>query len=268
MDSCSVIIVNFNTGELLRQSVDAALSNTSIKELIVVDNNSTDESMRLLQDDQRLQKLYRNKNHGFSSSCNYAAQVAKSDILVFLNPDCIIKSSTISDLQTTLGDDENAAIIGCLVNNPDGTEQRASRRRLPTLWRAIKTFSHLEKLAKFCHCFTGVNLNHQPMMRNVTKVEAISGAFIMIKTHVFNKIKGFDEKFPLHFEDIDLFKRTQNAGYDILFDSQVSVTHYQGTSSKSNPKVAEFKRIGRQRYFKKHGSKFSNLVIKLLTKIV
>jgi N-acetylglucosaminyl-diphospho-decaprenol L-rhamnosyltransferase len=268
MDPCSVIIVNYNTGELLKQSVDAALSSTSIKELIVVDNNSSDESMGLLQDDQRLKKLYREKNYGFAASCNYAAQVAKTDVLIFLNPDCIIQSSTIGDLLTTLGNNEKAAIMGCLVNNPDGTEQRASRRRLPTLWRAIKTFTHIEKLAGFCHCFAGVNLNHQTMVNTVTKVEAISGAFIMMKTHVFDEIAGFDEKFPLHFEDLDLFKRTGNAGYDILFDPQVSVTHYQGTSSKSNPKVAEFKRIGRQRYFKKHGSNFSNLVMKLLSKIV
>ena len=224
--------------------------------------------MDLLKEDKRLNKIYREKNYGFAASCNYAAHVAKSDVLVFLNPDCVIESSTISELLKTLNNEKQAAIIGCLVNNPDGTEQRACRRRLPTLWRAIKTFTHLEKLAAFCHCFAGVNLNHQAIPIKVSRVEAISGALIMMKTQVFNEIKGFDEKFPLHFEDLDLFKRTQNAGYGILFDPQVSVTHYQGTSSKTNPKVAEFKRIGRQRYFKKHGSKLSNLLIKIISKFL
>jgi GT2 family glycosyltransferase len=264
MISCTVIIVNFNTGKLLKQAVEAALSNNSIQELIVVDNNSSDGSMELLQESDRLNKIHREKNHGFAASCNYAAQYAKSEILVFLNPDCIIASSTIGDLLISIENDDKAAIIGCLVNNPDGTEQRASRRRLPTFWRAIKTFTHIEKLAGYFHRFAGVNLNRQPMVKNITNVEAISGAFILIKTKVFDELCGFDEKFPMHFEDLDLFKRTKDKGYNIIFNPNVSVIHHQGTSSQSNPKVAEMKKQGLQRYFYKHCSKISYFIVKLL----
>ncbi len=264
MNACSVIIVNYNTGQLLKQAVDAVLSNTGINEIILVDNHSKDGSMELVNESNRLKKYYRKINHGFASSCNYGAKLATQDNLLFLNPDCIVKKNTIIELTSDLNKFTNIGIVGCRVNNPDGTEQRASRRRLPTLWRAIKTFSKIEKLAKYCQCFMGVNLIHLPMPKRCQKVEAISGALIMIKTHVFNGINGFDESFPMHFEDLDLFKRTADMGYGIVFNPNVEVVHHQGTSSKSNPKVGEMKKQGLQRYFHKHCSKFSYLLVKLL----
>ena len=264
MNACSVIIVNYNTGELLKLAIDAALDNDVVNEIFVVDNDSKDHSMDLIEETERVKKIYRTKNYGFASSCNFGAALASTETLVFLNPDCIVEKNTFIELLTELQSHDKAGIVGCLVNNPDGSEQRASRRRLPTLFRAVKTFTGIEKLAKYCHCFVGVNLNHQPMPVEVKKVEAISGAFIMIKNAVFKSINGFDDKFKLHFEDLDLFKRTINSGYEILFNPQVTVTHYQGTSSQSNPKVEQLKKSGRQRYFKKHLTLFSYWISKIL----
>ncbi len=264
MTTCSVIIVNYNTGELLKQAVDAVKSNQQAKEVIVVDNASKDGSMDLISESDKVKKISRQANHGFASSCNYGAKIAISDVLLFLNPDCIVKKNTIDSLIALFNSNEKVGIIGVRVNNPDGSEQRATRRRLPTFLRAIKTFSGIETLAKYCFCFAGVNTNHLPMSQSAQKVEAISGAFIMIKASVFNKINGFDEKFPMHFEDLDLFKRAVDLGCEILFDPNVEVVHYQGTSSQSNPKVEEMKKLGLQRYFYKHCSKLSYFIVKLL----
>lgn len=265
MENCSVIVVNYNTGNLLKQTTDAVLDNDNVHEIIVVDNKSSDGSMDLLQQSDRIKKYFREENYGFSSSCNYGANLATSKILLFLNPDCIVNTNVIDRLLSDLKIQANSAIIGCRVNNPDGSEQRASRRRLPTFWRSFKTFTKLEKYAKYCHCFAGVNLNYQPLPTSLHEVEAISGAFIMMKAKAFKKINGFDEKFPLHFEDLDLFKRAIDSGFKILFNPTVSVVHFQGTSSRSNPKVAKFKQIGRERYFKKHLSYISYLLVKLLS---
>jgi GT2 family glycosyltransferase len=266
MQNCSVIIVNYNTGDLLKKAVDAAILNKSVYEVIVVDNNSSDGSMDLLKESDQLKKYFRNKNYGFASSCNFAANLSSSRILVFLNPDCIVNQDSIDSLISVIKNKKNAAIIGCHVTNPDGTEQRASRRRLPTFIRALKTLTRIEKLAKICHCFAGVNLNHHSMPKSVITVEAISGALIMMKVNVFIELNGFDDKYPLHFEDLDLFKRTLNEGYDILFEPNVSVIHHQGTSSQSNPRVAQFKKIGIKRYFEKHASKISSLIVNLISR--
>ena len=264
MTTCSVIIVNYNTGELLKQAVDAVKSNQHANEVIVVDNASKDGSMDLISESDKVKKISRQANHGFASSCNYGSKIATSDVLLFLNPDCIVKDNTVDLLVDFFSSQKNVGIFGVCVNNPDGSEQRATRRRLPTLMRAIKTFSGIEKLAKFYSCFAGINLNHLVMPESIQKVEAISGAFIMIKASVFNTINGFDEKFPMHFEDLDLFKRTIDQGYEILFNPNISVIHHQGTSSKTNPKVGQMKKQGLQRYFYKHCSKLSYFIVKLL----
>ena len=266
MNYCTVVIVNYNTGDLLSKVVNSVTNSEILVNIIVVDNLSTDGSMDKIESSPSIYKYHRDKNYGFADSCNFGAQFVETPLVLFLNPDCLIQDDTISKLQTGLISNPNAAIIGCMVNNPDGSEQRASRRRLPTFWRTFKTVSKLEKFANLFNVFAGVNLNHQKLPKGITQVEAISGAFILIKTEVFNEIGGFDNSFPLHFEDLDLFKRTLDHGYEILLNPDVKVIHYQGTSSKSNPKVDEFKRRGLKRYFYKHGSKLSQFIINLLLK--
>lgn len=268
MIKCSIIIVNYNTGETLNQVVSKIINSPKVENVIVVDNNSHDNSMELLQPHHKLHKHMRKHNHGFAISCNYGAKLSNSDYLLFLNPDCYIESKAIETLILDMENTPNSGIIGCMVNNPDGTEQRASRRRLPTLLRAIKTFSGIEKLAKYCDCFAGVNLNHQVVNLQLQQVEAISGALILMKNQVFQQINGFDEKYPLHFEDLDLFIRCSNHGNTILFNPNVKAVHYQGLSSQSNQGVEQLKKVGRQRYFYKHCSYFSYLVIKLVNKII
>ena len=264
MKTCSVVIVNYNTGTLLATVVKAAAQNIAVKDIIIVDNYSQDNSMDSVTESSQIKKYFRKKNHGFASSCNYGRSKTQSEYILFLNPDCLVSEETISALLEKFKTDKDCAMVACRVNNPDGTEQRASRRRLPTFWRAIKTFTGLERLARLCHCFAGVNLNHQAMPKTWQTVEAISGAFILMRTKVFDELAGFDEKFPMHFEDLDLFKRCRDLGYKIAYNPNVSVIHYQGTSSLSNPNVAKMKKQGLQRYFYKHCSKLSYILLKLL----
>lgn len=266
--SCSIIIVNYNTGIVLSQVVTKIINSPIVKEVIVVDNCSHDESIELLESHEKLDIHLRNANYGFGKSCNYGAKLSKSDSLLFLNPDCFIEHDTLKAIVEDLENHSKSGIVGCMINNPDGTEQRACRRRLPTLIRAFKTFSGLEKFAKYSNIFAGVNLNHQVIKPKSHRVEAISGALILIKSPVFNEINGFDEKYPLHFEDLDLFKRCIDNGNSIIFNPLFKAVHHQGLSSQSNPKVQQLKKIGMQRYFYKHCSYVSYLLIKLVSRFI
>ncbi len=266
MNTCSIVIVNYNTGDILKCVVENALKNTCVDKIIVVDNASNDNSMSLLVEHARVKKYLRESNYGFASSCNYGAQYVESDYVMFLNPDCLIEVDTTIQLLKHFKD--NAVVmVGCMVKNPDGSEQRAARRRLPTFFRAIKTFSGIEKWAIKSHFFSGVNLNHLPLPKTPCTVEAISGALMMMRMSVFLKLKGFDECYPLHFEDLDLFKRIIDDGHQIVFDPDTSVIHHQGTSSRTNPAVDRMKKKGAELYFHKHCSFFSYLVIKLINKM-
>ena len=268
MNSCAVIIVNYNTGKLLSRVIECVIKAKGIDEIIVVDNNSSDNSMELLPQISKIQTYFRKTNAGFASSCNYGAKFTQSDFLLFLNPDCLIQTQSIAKTLDTFNDNQDVGLVGVWVKNPDGTEQRATRRRLPTLWRAIKTYTKLEKFARFCNCMAGVNLNHQPRPKKPKLVEAISGAYISIRTSVFNEIRGFDEEFFMHFEDLDLCKRINDAGYKIMLNPNIEVVHYQGTSSQSNQGVSEYKKQSLQRYFHKHCSVFSYYVIKAISRIL
>ncbi len=268
MNSCAVIIVNYNTGKLLSQVIDCVIKAQGVDEIIVVDNNSTDGSMELLPDNPKIKTILRKTNAGFGSSCNLGAKHAQSEYLLFLNPDCLIQKDSIVESVKTFNKSCKLAIVGALVKNSDGTEQQATRRGLPTLWRAIKTYTKIEKLAKYCGCFAGVNLNYKPMFKQAKQVEAISGAYIFINASIFKELGGFDEGFFMHFEDLDLCKRSLDAGYRIILNPQIEVIHYQGTSSQSNNHVSDYKKQSLQRYFCKHCSFFSYYVIKIISRFL
>jgi len=267
MSHYDVVIVNYNTGDLLKEAVESVLHHSQVSKIYIVDNNSKDSSMKFTSDDCRIKKIYRKRNYGFASSCNYGAALSTHKNILFLNPDCVLLEN-VAPLLTDLESKKSIAVVGCLVTNKDGTEQRASRRRLPTLMRAIKTYSGLEKYANKSSCLAGVNLTHEPMPEKTVYCEAISGAFILMKKRVFSEIKGFDEAFPMHFEDLDLFKRTINSGYQIAFNPHVKVKHYQGTSSVSNPKVKQYKKQGLRLYFRKHCSYLSSVIIDSMSRFL
>lgn len=266
MNSCAVIIVNYNTGKLLSQVIDCVIKAEGVDEIIVVDNNSSDNSMEQLPNSSKIKKHYRKQNHGFGASCNYGATLTQADYMLFLNPDCLIGKNSVSLCLETFKQNRKAGIVGVRVNNPDGSEQRATRRRLPTFWRAMKSYTKIENLANYCNCFAGVNLSHQPMPKTTQKVEAISGAFIMIKADVFNELNGFDEEYPMHFEDLDLFKRTFDNGNEVVFNPNICVIHHQGTSSKTNPEVSQMKKKGLVLYFCKHHTPFIAGIIKNISR--
>lgn len=262
MPACDVVIVNFNTGELLSECVDAVKKSLHPVNIFLIDNHSSDTSMQPFKGESEIQVHLRQKNFGFASSVNYGAEKGESEFILILNPDCIIEPNTIELLIADFKNSEKLGMVGCLVTNSDGTEQKASRRQLPTFWRTLMTVSKLEKLSNRVPILKGVNLNHQEMPSTNLKVEAISGAIMLVKRTVFEELDGLDEKFPMHFEDLDLMKRIQSLGYEISFNPNVKVKHYQGVSSQTNPRVEKMKRQGLLRYFKKHGTSLSHWIIK------
>lgn len=267
MPDCDVVIVNYNAGELLAKCVDAVTNSLQSVNVFIVDNNSSDDSMDFPVQTPKVQKIYRKHNHGFAKSSNYAARLGRSEFLLILNPDCLLEAETLPVLLNELTSHAKFAMMGCLICNPDGSEQRAARRRLPTFWRTFFTVTRLEKLAKVLPFFAGVNLSHKKLPQNTEKVEAVSGAFMLLRRKVFEELEGFDELFPMHFEDLDLMKRLQERGWTIGLNPNVKAIHYQGTSSKSNPNVEAMKRQGLCRYFAKHEPVWSHKIVSWLLRV-
>ena len=168
---------------------------------------------------------------------------------MLLNPDCCLSPSAIPALLAeakTLGADW---MLGCRVLDPDGSDQRGSRRTLLTPYTALVETFRLDRLAP--RLLRRYRLNHHdnPVPEDTTCVPVISGACMMLPAATFHAVGGMDEGYFLHVDDLDLCFRLHRAGIPVYFTPHVEVVHHAG-SSRSNPVRVEWHKMrGFLRYF-------------------
>ncbi|HEY6942329.1 glycosyltransferase family 2 protein [Dokdonella sp.] len=254
-DLTSFVVVAADSGPLLEECVASVLAADAVVELVLVDNASGDGSIeRVLgahADDARMRLLRNPANLGFGPACNRGAAVARGDVFVFLNPDCIAPRDLATRLRAALATDPRLGVLGVQVTDPHGAPARGNRRREPTLRRAMVTLSGLSRLESRWPALQGVEA---PAAEHdgLETVEAVSGACLVLPRAAFERVGGFDEGYFLHAEDLDLCRRVRDAGFRVAIDPRVRVAHAQGTSSRSRPLfVARHKHRSLWRYFTK-----------------
>ncbi|MBT8387867.1 MAG: glycosyltransferase [Ignavibacteria bacterium] len=230
----SIIIVNYNVKEFLQNllhSIDKASQNLS-SEIIVVDNASDDGSIELLKSKFPSVKLIENKtNLGFGKANNQALNIAQGKYLLLINPDAIVSEDTFTKMIEFLEEQKDAGLAGCKILNPDGSLQLACRRSFPGPWTSFCKVTGLSNFFPNSKMFARYNLTY--LDENQTyEVDAISGSFMMLKREVYEKIGGFDEKFFMYGEDLDLCYRIQKVGYKVFYVHTTQVIHYKGESTK------------------------------------
>jgi GT2 family glycosyltransferase/nucleoside-diphosphate-sugar epimerase len=247
----SVIIVSHNSSALLIECVQAVLASTVPVQVIVSDNDSTDASVEPLEDlvrvEPRLQVLRNGKNLGFARGNDVALARARGDYVLFLNPDCLVAPDTVAQLVKALVADAGAGMAGCLIRNPDGSEEPSDRRRLPTPGGLLRQMLGLERPPR------------EPLPAAPVRVPAISGALMLVRRAALVQVGSFDTGYFMHWEDLDLCRRFGDAGWSILFVPGVAVLHFKGRSSRRRPLRVEWhKHAGLIRYFRRfHFSGFS-----------
>lgn len=251
----SIIIVNFNGGALLRKAVRAALGSDVPVEVFVSDNGSIDESLAALQDlrrDPRLRVIENHNNLGFSRANNVALKHSTGEFVLLLNPDCVIRPDTLRRMLTAMERFPEAVMAGCLIRNSDGTEQAGCRRRMPTPWRTLVRVLHLNTLFPNHPRFRNITLAREPVPDQPVLLEAISGAFMLIRRTEFERVGLLDEGYFMHCEDLDLCMQFHRTNRPILFVPDVEVVHYKGTCSASRPlRVLWYKHKGMIRFYRK-----------------
>lgn len=254
-----VVIVNYNAGELLARCLMSLIGNRSVASVTVVDNASHDDSLAVAADAIRSvgARVTRNTaNIGFGAAVNQAAGSLNRPFLLVMNPDCIVADGAIDRAVQSLQASSDVGLLGAWVVGEDGQELRGTRRRLPDLRNTLCTFTGLARLESKYPSLRGVNLSWQPAPTARTEVEAVSGAFMLLRKSLFDRLAGFDEGYFLHCEDLDLFTRIQAKGFSLLLEPSVVVTHWQGTPSRSAPiKVWYHKHRSMHRYYKLHTAK-------------
>lgn len=252
-----VIIINFNAGEALLACVASVLAADEEVSVVVADNQSSDRSMAALRGQygsSALVSMIDNPvNLGFGRAVNACAQHATEPFLLILNPDCELFPDTLSLLRQALEGDNRAALSAPVLINQAGKPMRGNLRRLPDAWKALMTGTGLCRLADRIPGFAGVEIGPDSYPANTSPAEAVSGACMLVKTEIFRSLGGFDEQFSMHFEDLDLMARIQQAGMHCLLVPRARAVHHAGLSSASRPLwVHRQKHRSLQRYFHKH----------------
>lgn len=251
----SVVMVNHNAGSLIMECVRVTLEQA--QEVIVVDNASTDSSSDNLRhcfsQDSRFSLILSDKNIGFAAGCNRGMAATTQPYVLFLNPDCLLGAESLRIMVETLESNPETGMVGGYLLNPDGSEQGGGRRAIPSPWRAFVRGFGLYHLQKFWpRLFFDFHLNTQPLPLAPVEVEAISGALMLVKRDAISAIGGWDERYFLHCEDLDLCMRFRQKNWKILFVPSAPVTHFQGTCSHTRPYfVAWHKHRGMVRFYQK-----------------
>jgi len=250
----SVIIVNFNCGTLLTDCVRSVLASTVPVEVFVSDNGSVDNSIQHLQQeicDKRLHIIMNGKNLGFAKASNMLLSETNGDFLLFLNPDCQIHPDTIEGMQDAVAVHSDVGMAGCLVRNTDGSEQAGCRRRVPTPARTLIRILHLDRPFPFLR-EKGIAMYQEPLPDEPIHVEAISGAFMLVRRDSIEDVGPMDERYFLHCEDLDWCMRFRMKDWKILFVPAVEAMHAKGACGINRPiRVEWHKHCGMIRFYRK-----------------
>lgn len=249
----TVVIVNYNAGPMLEQCLKQVLASTLPVKVIISDNASSDDSLSLIEKnfiEHPDVLIHRNQiNAGFSAGNNAVYPYINTPFILYLNPDCFVQTDTIEQLLNTMNNHPNAGMVGCLVTNPDGTEQSGCRGLTPT---PARVFNQMFGLRWRDQPFSGYILSNQALPDEPISVELISGSCMFVRKSAIEEVGLLDENYFLYCEDYDWFYRFIKKNWTIIFTPKTQVMHIKSYTTRRIPfKVLVYKARGMWRYHNK-----------------
>lgn len=242
-DAVAAIVVAHQSAETIDECLARLRAAEGVAEIRVVDNASDDGTLEIVQRqalaDPRLRFVANPDNPGFAVACNQGAADSQSPWLAFVNPDCFVEPDSLARLREhamSLGE----ALVGADLLGEDGVRDAAARRRDPDFAAMLRDPSRAQ---------LGVGIDST---QSLQRVDAVSGALMLLPRALFERVGGFDEGYCLHAEDLDLCRRVRDAGATVACANDVAVVHVRGVSSRSRPLFVEWhKHRGFWRYYRK-----------------
>ncbi|MGD0115979.1 MAG: glycosyltransferase family 2 protein [Dehalococcoidia bacterium] len=233
----SIVIVSYNGREHLRRCLASLLAHppAAEREVIVVDNDSADGSADMVASDFPGVRLLRmRRNLGFAAGANRGIKEATGEAIVLLNPDSEIKTDPFAPLLAYLREHDDVGIVAPRLLNPDGSLQ-LSCRRFPTF--SVALFNRYSLLTRL---FPRNRYSRQYLLSDwqhdsISKVDWVSGACLMVRRSLLERIGLLDEGYFMYIEDVDLCQRLHRAGAKVAYYPAVSVIHHIGQSSRTLP---------------------------------
>jgi len=225
----SIVITTFNSERCIEDCLDSifnSLINCNEYEIILFDNNSTDNTVEIINEikNPKLKLIINQSNSGYSVAVNKAVSFCNYENILLLNPDTVVLRNAISQLLRKISTQNVGAISPKLINK-DGTFQLSSKRHFPTFWILLTYLLRLNKLFPKSKIFGQYNYTFVDENLNID-VDSVSGACMIFKKDVYELVEGFDERFFMYFEDTDFCIKLKSKGYRIIYYPEAQVIHY------------------------------------------
>lgn len=263
----SVVIVNFNTRDLLRACLNSVKNSEGLPnlELFVVDNASSDGSTDMVAEEFPWVRLIESgTNGGYAYANNLALRRCSGEYWLLLNPDTVLPAKGLREMVNYMDAHPEAGVAGPKLVRQNGSLDLACRRSFPSPEVSLYRMLGLSKLFPKSQRFGRYNMTYldpdQP-----TEVDSVVGAFMMVRAAAARQVGILDESFFMYGEDLDWAFRIKNAGWKVLYNPGVVILHYKGASSSrhSRKAIVEFYRA-MDIFYKKHYAKNTNFLLRFL----
>lgn len=249
----SLIYVNFRSADLLAESLGSLRRNGVLGEdveVILVNNDrEEEEKLRYVAAKFSCTSLSFQENRGFGWAVNQAAGKARGKYIGCINPDTEFLGGSLSPIAGLFEKYQKIGIIGAKIVGPDGAPEKWSAGKKLSLWQIIRNN-------------TGFPSGRRLWMSQKNRsVGWVSGAALFIRKELFDRLSGFDERFFLYFEDVDLCYRAKQEGFLVAFCPKTSFLHKGGMSHESKRSQKELFYDSQRKYFEKHRPKWERLLL-------
>ncbi len=244
MIDISVLIVNYNTAELVKKCVESVLKQQNVNfEIIVIDNQSHDDSVAVLrQFEPRITLVANQDNKGFGRANNQAFKLSQGRYLFMLNPDAVcLTELDLFNAVKFMDANVQYGLVGTRIVNAENQLEHTAYKHYPRQKQTSANFANLPG-----------------------EIATVLGASMIARRDIFSDIKGFDEDFFLYGEETDLCLRIRKQGFAIGYCDAVTVQHIGSASEKGNPReeIIRKKKAGKLLFYTKHYPKHD--VIKMV----
>ncbi len=264
MKDFSIIIVSFNTKDILRRCLDTMKTYLGKydHEIIVVDNDSRDGTQDMLKKDfPGIELVENSENLGFAKAVNTGLRRASGEILGLINSDIVFIEDVFEGLWNLFAENPDIGLAGCRLLNDDGTVQKSAYRRYPGLVEEIIEYGNLSDLALRLSLPVRYSLTLDEHRRD-QGVAHLKGACLFFRRDVLRKVGYLDERFFMYREETDYCKRIHDAGYRVYYLASASVIHLHKVSSeKLADKGIRFRLKSHYQYLFKHRGPIEALLL-------
>jgi GT2 family glycosyltransferase len=226
----SIILINHNAKDFTADCIQSIYDKTTVPfEIILVDNNSSDDSPSYIKEKFPQVRLIENKsNRGFATANNQGIKISKGKLLILLNNDTVLKNNALDKMFEYMDKNPEIGILACKLFDADGKTVQHNCRAFPspvgTMFGRASLFTKLMPNNPISKRNLLLNWDYS----SVKEADWVSGAALMVKREAIEQIGLLDENFYMYWEDTDFCKRAKDAGWQICFFPEAQIIHFTG----------------------------------------